>query len=187
LREIALPFDWVISNTKSLEWCFHENFANYHKDLYFNNNKTCLIDKYGFKFPHDYPTYMKTSNIPYIQDNWQDYHEKVLEKYERRIQRFRNILESPNPIIVLTRYDVKDVIKLKWLFYRYYNKTNVFFVNSNQNQTPFRSSLLKHEYCNYIINCYTEENGIWNETAIWKSHLDQALQKWIYIHPNEDL
>ena len=55
LREYALPFDWVVSNVNSLELCFSSDFNFFHKNLIFNNNKTRLIDSYGFQFPHDYP------------------------------------------------------------------------------------------------------------------------------------
>jgi len=174
LREHALPFDWVISNVKSLEKCFHDNFANYHKGLYFNYNKKNLIDNYGFEFPHDYP--LTTSDDPQIVENWQDYHEKVLEKYNRRIIRFLSIMQNPAPLIVLCRYNVNDVIKLKWLLHRYYGKTNVYFVNSCNPKSILnqRFDLVFH---NYIINCYTEENDHWNETSIWRNALDQAIQR----------
>ena len=54
-RTEALPFDWVVSDLQILIKCIDDNFDNYHKNLYFNNRRSRLIDSYGFQFPHDYP------------------------------------------------------------------------------------------------------------------------------------
>ena len=114
LREFALPFDWVVSNIKSLQKCFETNFVDFHKKLVFNYNKTRLIDYYGFQFPHDYPLNnmvdIKNDNIGegifgeergcFIIDNWINYYDDVLAKYNRRIERFKNIVWDKQPIIV---------------------------------------------------------------------------------------
>jgi len=55
LRDVALPFDWVVTNTDSFSQCIVNDFAEFHTDLKYNHLRTRLIDKYGFEFPHDYP------------------------------------------------------------------------------------------------------------------------------------
>lgn len=180
LRKVAFPFDWIKSTVIILEECFKDNFVKFHKNIKFNDTKTRLIDEYGFEFPHDYPNNTKHSNDININiddvyisesciiDNYKDYYDIVLQKYNRRIERFKNIINDTKPIIVLCRYDTKDVLKIQELFIKYYKKDNIYFLNSTFE--IFENSKIK--------NIYTEENNIWNETNIWKSHLyDLILNK----------
>ena len=106
LRQISLPFDWMISNIDGLEKCFKNNFEFFHKDLYLNFDNTRLIDKYNFQFIHDYSDII----------NWEKEYEEVFAKYQRRITRFLNIMKDSKPIIILTRYLVKDIRLLKKIF-----------------------------------------------------------------------
>lgn len=181
LREFALPFDWVVSNIFSLEMCFKTNFHYFHKNLIFNNSHKRLIDIYGFQFPHDYPlndmNNIDNNNIgegiyaeengKYICDNWIDYYNTVLEKYNRRIIRFQNIMNNTKPVIVLCRYPTNDVLQLQSLLITYYNKNNVYFVNSSY-------EIFENDK---IINIHTEKNNIWNETEIWNQGINNILVK----------
>jgi hypothetical protein len=180
LREFALPFDWVVSSVNSLEKCFETNFENFHKKLNLNYYKTRLIDYYGFQFPHDYPlNHMSDfeNNLGegvfgeetgmFITDNWINYHETVLDKYNRRIERFKNIINESKPIIVLCRYNTNDVLKLQELFVKYYKISNIYFINSS-NET-FENDKIK--------NIHTEKNNIWNDINIWKQGIDDMIKK----------
>ena len=140
LRSEALPFDWVVSNISSLEKCFQDNFMKYHTNLKLEHSKTRLIDEYGFMFPHDYPLMdinKNTDNVTIdrigegiigeeknkiITNNWQQFYSIAKEKYDRRIKRFLNIVNDDKPIILLCRYSTKDVLLLRNLFLKYYNK-----------------------------------------------------------------
>ena len=141
LREFALPFDWVVSNITILIECFEDNFSKFHKNLKFNNSKKRLIDEYGFQFPHDYPLSNSNINIDnigegvfgeengnVISDDWINFHHDVLAKYNRRIDRFKSIINDQHPIIVLCRYNTNDVLKLQQFFLKYYKKENVYFI-----------------------------------------------------------
>ena len=184
IRKFALPFDWNISSMNSLERCFLDKFSMFHQNLTFNHNKTRLVDHYGFEFPHDYPILKDVLDCSFISvvkehtivDNWQDYHAEVCAKYKRRIDRFNDLLAKPEPLIVLCRHDVRFIPRLKSLFETYYNKTNVFFVNSTPQQRLFRIQSSPYDY---TITCHTEKNEIWNETAVWKEALDQAIQQFM--------
>ena len=180
LREFALPFDWVISNIKFLQRCFETNFEYFHKKLTFNYNKTRLIDHYGFQFPHDYPLTNMTNfenNIgegvfgeergKFITEKWSDYYDTVLDKYNRRIERFKNIINDTKPIIVLCRYNTKDVLELKELFIKYYKNNNIYFVNSC-------NEVFENDY---IKNIYTEKDNKWNDINIWKEGIDDIVKK----------
>jgi hypothetical protein len=180
LREFALPFDWVISNIKILEKCFETNFKDFHKNLTFNYNKTRLVDHYGFQFPHDYPLTNMTNfenNLgegvfgeergKFITEKWPYYYGVVLDKYNRRIERFKNIVNDTNPIIVLCRYNTKDVLELQELFIKYYKNNNIYFVNSCNE--PFEND--------YIKNIYTEKENNWNDINIWKEGISDIIKK----------
>ena len=175
LREFALPFDWVVSNVNSLERCFIDKFANFHKNLTLNHSKTRLIDYYGFQFPHDYPIEQTEINIKNvgegviaeennkkIVDDWDKYYDIVKEKYDRRIKRFLDIMYDTKPIIALSRYQTSHVYYLLDIFKKVYNKDNIIFINSCK-----ESHISKN-----VINCDTELNNIWNDTEIWKKYLD---------------
>ena len=180
LRDFALPFDWVVSNIKSLQKCFETNFVDFHKKLVFNYNKTRLIDYYGFQFPHDYPLTHMTNfennigegvfgeeNGKFITDKWYHYYGVVLDKYNRRIERFKNIINDTKPIIVLCRYNTKDVLELQELFIKYCKNKNIYFVNSC-------NELFENEY---IKNIYTEKDNKWNDINIWKEGIDDVIKK----------
>jgi hypothetical protein len=177
LRQFALPFDWVVSSINSLEQCLSENFVRFHTNLRCNESKKRLIDAYGFEFPHDYPL-TTTTNIDMIGkgvygeqdgsticDNWMDYYQTVKEKYDRRMERFLSIVRDDKPIIIMCRYNtINEIIRLQELFKKLYQKTNIFFINS--------SSISSWENVTCIN---TEQNGIWNETALWKDALDMVI------------
>jgi len=172
LRPFALPFDWTESSITAITRCIQTNFADYHTGLYLNKRKTRLIDTYGFQFPHDYPTVNINDGITedIIIPNWKDHYDKNLEKYKRRIQRFLTIVHDDKPIIILCRYHNADILTLRKLFSQYYNKKNVFFVNTNSDEI-----FLKIDEC-YIKSCNTEINNVWNEGAIWKKNIEDIIE-----------
>ena len=180
LREYALPFDWNVSYIDSLERCFREDFRNYHKNLKLNDKKDLLVDEYGFKFPHDYPKknadvneselgegVIRQTKGTEITEKWSEYHDIVLEKYSRRIERFRQIMKDTKPIVVLCRYRIYDVLRIQKFFAQYYNKTNVYFVNS----------CAQSYETDKIKNVFTERNQQWNEAALWKEGIDAIIKK----------
>jgi len=180
LRKYALPFDWIQTNVYSIQKCFETNFEKFHLNLHLNYSKTRLIDEYGNQFPHDYPlndTPVEMDEIgegviseerdKIISNEWINYYTIVKEKYDRRILRFINIVNDAKPIIVLSRYSTKDVFQIQNLFVKYYNKCNIYFINST-------SEVFEN---NNIKNINTEKNGIWNDTNIWKQAIDKIIIK----------
>lgn len=185
LREFALPFDWIQSNVFSIQKCFENNFSQFHTNLRLSHNQRRLIDEYGFEFPHDYPLVnnknsnndqnyenvgegdFEESKLNVIVDTWLNYYNMVKEKYNRRIERFQNIMKDTKPIIVLCRYNTRHVLKLQSLFSKYYKKNNIFFINSSKE--IFSNAQIK--------NIDTEKKGVWNDTRIWKETIDQLLQQ----------
>jgi hypothetical protein len=56
------------------------------------------------------------------------------------------------------------VKQLKIMFALYFQKTNVFFVNSTTEPNDAAYP--------WIHNCFTEANGTWNQDEVWKSGID---------------
>ena len=106
-------------------------------------------------------------NGKFITDKWSNYYGVVLDKYNRRIERFKNIINDTKPIIVLCRYNTTDVLKLHNLFTNYYNVKNIYFINSS-------NELFENDN---IKNIYTEQNNVWNDVNIWKLGIDDIIKK----------
>jgi len=187
MREFSLPFDWVQSNIQSIKRCFEDGFAKFHTNLQLNQNKTRLIDEYGIQYPHEYPVVscqkddtnlinedmlFPENKEDHIIDNWMTYYSEVKEKYNRRIERFKSILKSHEPIVVLCRYNTSDVIQLQQLFQTYFEKDNIFFVNSSPE--VFSNSR--------ITNVWTEKNNVWNDIELWKKSLDIMMDKVVHLY-----
>jgi hypothetical protein len=176
MRVHALPLDWIVSSVDSLTQCFQDRFARFHTQLSLNETRSRLIDAYGFEFPHDYP-HTSADGTPcsftevgegtigevtteHITPEWRTYYPTVKAKYDRRIKRLLAILVDPKPVLVLCRWRSHEVKQLKMMLALHFQKSNVYFVNStrepNEKEFPF------------IYNCFTEANGIWNQTEIWR-------------------
>lgn len=104
-----------------------------------------------------------------ITQRWQECHSSVLEKYQRRIDWFRQISKLEKPIIVLCRYLSREVICLQTLFGRPVVSKQVHFINASDEG---------HSNNSLITNVHTEKNGIWNETA------RQAAIKQVFTNLN---
>jgi hypothetical protein len=138
IRKEALPFDWVLSSADSITECIKDDFKYFHKELKLVNNNSRLCDKYGFLFMHDYPTlnekrnYLDSDSIFYsentIVDNWKDYYDNIIEKYQRRIVRLNEYLSSEKPLFILYSGDPNEIQKFKKLFEIKYKKTNIIYI-----------------------------------------------------------
>lgn len=187
LRPCALPFDWVVSNKQSLKRCLDERFEGYHTDIKRIPSKTRVIDKYGFLFPHDYPTTQnidtenttETGDVIYdekiIVDDFAKYSDGVVHKYKRRIERFLAILAQPGPVIVLMRCSVRDAIFFKGVFAKKYNKSNCIFVVATKENWPAP---------NFIVPCNPEKMGDWNNKDIWLQAIEIAKTRFGQEQPN---
>jgi len=147
-----------------------DDFKGFHRSLRLNDEETRLIDEYGFEFPHDYPTSTQsevgegTVHEATIIVGWEKCHDIVLEKYKRRVERFKNILSSAAPIIAVFRGDPSYIFFFREAFLEKYNKKNIIYVVSSNRSC----------YSNDIIVCNTENKGDWNSTDIWLDAISKA-------------
>jgi hypothetical protein len=174
-RKYALPFDWIISNTESIIECIKDNFQNFHKELNLLSNNTSLIDKYGFLFVHDYPTENENRNdidndttIFYsenkIVNNWREYIDNNLKKYEKRINRFFEIANNDTPLFILYKGTIQNIPKFKEVFETKFNKKNIMYiVFSNEVSND-----------NNIVTCYP---GTDNNTEIWLNAIHEGQSR----------
>lgn len=137
LRSFALPFDWMRASAEQLVKVVENDFAGFHENLAVSPCKKFVVDGYGMEFPHDYPTEKQGLDIDTQDDciihedilahTWRNSIEINTEKYARRIVRFRAMLSSPEPILVVTTCRLKHIHEFKDLFLRKYGKTNICY------------------------------------------------------------
>ena len=191
LRERAFPFDWMQSNLVGVERCLQEDFHYFHENIRRMDHGRRMIDSYGFQYPHDYPLvghdqeddelkngrafFLEDLHKP-IVDNWLLYYPTIKEKYDRRIQRFRDLLKDPTPVIFLSRYPEADAKRLLDFLRAHYGRNDLFMVNScpdaRQDQDPSTG----------LYSIWTEQHGIWNQPECWRDAI-QVLLKFYGFNP----
>lgn len=180
LRNCAYPFDWTDICFASFEQCILDNFKKFHKNVFLNESKQRVIDHYGIQFPHDYPRVNSPKlmdGIYYpeykICDDYEKYTDQVLEKYGRRIERFRNTMADKNrPLIVLYRGTYHDALQIKSLLEKIYQREHIVVVVAT------KEPLEQQSRNRAVIECNPEINKIWNESEIWNVAIENA--KLIY-------
>lgn len=124
-RMQAFPFDWITSPIDSLVKCLETDFAGFHQVLQLERNAATgvfsqITDELGFRFHHDYPT---SSMVTFgdenevgedpVVDNWRDFHAAALEKYGRRIQRFRDVMRGSEEVVGVCRRPLADCVRIR--------------------------------------------------------------------------
>lgn len=135
LRDASYPFDWIISDIKSVFECIENNFDNIF-DINLlsqsqNEHKNYKNIKYGFYFFHDFNKYIPLSSQLDV----------VKEKYNRRIKRFYNAIKEPTLFI---RY-ISDEKKtsdgkseeLAWIEQNIEKKTKIIKSFNSENEIIF--------------------------------------------------
>ena len=147
--------------------CISDNFQKFHKDIQIMDTEhgERAIDAYGIQYPHDYPTIDSSSNS--IVSNYTDYTQHVLEKYQRRIERFREIFSSKEKIIILYRGHPMAAAEMKQFLESMYKQINVIFVVATKYNINMKNK--------GIFVCDPEINGNWNETTIWSNAIKNAI------------
>jgi uncharacterized protein (DUF1919 family) len=162
LRKYSLPFDWIVTNNIQIINCIEDDFSKFHKKLHFTLDNHWQMDEYGIQYPHEYPV----NDDGTIVDNWQDYHEEVLVKYQRRIDRFKSIMSDTKPLIALYFGKLKYANTLKQYLEKKYNRIIVFVVATNEK--PVRNIV------NIIIcNVYSNEES--RDKSYWINGINDAI------------
>lgn len=111
LRKAAYPFDWIVSPFESVYNAIDDDFEYFFQNLTVRSNNQGVIDYYGFHFVHDLPTVCDAGadllNVDFIGNNdlagnWEAALPLVREKYQRRIDRFRQACLGKETIFFLS-------------------------------------------------------------------------------------
>jgi hypothetical protein len=165
LRKYSLPFDWVITNNMRIVDCLEDDFQKFHKNLSLIMDGHWLIDEYGIEYPHDYPINKDDS----IVDDWKNYHDDVLIKYQRRIERFKSVLNDPKPIIAIYLGPVQYSLLIKSYLNKRYNKNVIFVVGTYEKNISIKD--------NNIIICKINNYMDTINNDIWLEGINKAIAK----------
>jgi len=187
LRSAAFPFDWAETGFTALCSCIRDDFKQFHRGTKLNFTQQRVIDKYGIQFPHDYPniTCSSYSNVDdnfyaerKICDDYEKYTDQVLEKYGRRIERFRNAMaDHTKPIIFLFRGFYVNAVEIKKIIEQVYRRENIIVIVATK-------EVIEPAQINAnpaIVACNPEENGKWNDSSVWEKAMDIAKQRYPYL------
>lgn len=138
LRRAAYPFDWMFSPLESIYDAIVDDFKNFLNPALLkisDKDERIIFDFYGFGFVHDFPTVAAPPAIAESQshpwgrfrDDWRDFIQPIREKYFRRINRLKSVLNSEDRVILIRFVSVrfplqsnKTVVKLRnFLLERY--------------------------------------------------------------------
>lgn len=99
------PFDLMISNYKGVVECIRNNFIDFTNPKFLTLTSHGIFNtKYGFGFNHESPGHADL----YLHENWPEgtnhfinnNYKHFIERYNNRIQSFRNYLNGPNNYII---------------------------------------------------------------------------------------
>lgn len=113
VRLAAYPFDWMISSDfDKLTQAFREDFVDFlnpqHMEIGtapFGLTWGVFDNYYRLIFLHDFPNHEPENavdfDVKYPNYNFADYLPEVTAKYERRLQRLRDVLGASGPVIFI--------------------------------------------------------------------------------------
>jgi len=183
LRLDAYPFDWLKISFDSLSRCIQDDFRLFHKNPILDQIRQVVVDEYGIEFTHDYPiepitTYKCENNLLQpqrsIKPDYEKYIDFNVEKYGRRIERFRNVLHDPSkPLLFLYKGSYKDAVFIKQLLEKTYQREQILVIVGTKDVID--------EHCPKIatvIACNPDSDGKLNCSHIWKLAIELAKSQY---------
>ena len=145
LRHRAFPFDWITGSGDAVVACLTSDFNGFHTTLRFSSphpeigQNTVLTDALGFSFHHDYPT-VENNTLPgedgtretTIVSDWANSYAHVYAKYQRRIQRFRSVMQGPSPVVFVCHRPIADCVRIRDAIKMVYGKKILIITNSQE-------------------------------------------------------
>lgn len=172
LRTHSLPFDWVRSKFEGIIDCLDNNFNNFLPKTYesekIGKNKIGVHRGRLFSFYHD---------------DFDNHLEIEIEKYERRIDRFQQFLQSDEKITFIrttVTEDYMNEINLSDTFHAAMNKNypnteyRLVFIVPEQTETGFLSKIDEKTYL-YTLNDLSHKN---DNLAKEYAPIFESLQKF---------
>jgi hypothetical protein len=185
LRNAAYPFDWVISPHQSLCNVLHNDFQDFLDIRYLSvrDDNKGVVNKYGLAFMHDFPTMgyvgeVETQENPLgegqLRFDWIKFAPEVGRKYDRRIQRFRDLCNSDKKVYFIRHGGITSIdqaCSLRDLLRASYPKLDFTLIIVGHN-----SSFAQPWGEKNIRNYYVPITQVWNDVAEWeKIFIDLGL------------
>lgn len=166
LRDSSMPFDWLISSWEGVEKLILNSFEGFLDDKLLKQSKEFPERykniKYDIWFFHDFNAYASLESQM----------EKVVNKYQRRIERFyQNIEESSLFIRYIRdeeelRYLEKNIDRIEGIFRRYNPENHIIFIANN-------------EITSDIIEIYNVEKD--NDDSVARKPFDKNNKLYDYL------
>ena len=177
LRNASYPFDWAITPYKSLCQVFEQDFHNFFDSsaISIHSDNRAIINKYGLIFTHDFPIIFYPRDLgeenpaskDVIHPDWINVLPEVQKKYNRRIQRLRDICTSDKKIYFIRHRGItsceqactlRNIIKEKYPNLDF----TIIVVGKNPNLVePWEEQNIR--------NYYLEDKTTWNDVAQWEN------------------
>ena len=177
LRNAAYPFDWIISHYPSLISVLENDFQDFLDPEYLSvrDDNKGIINKYGLVFVHDFPTNHYVGDVE-TQDNpiaesvlhpdWIRFLPEVQRKYERRIQRLRDIVNSDKKVYFIRHGGIRsaqEACVLRDILKKLYPTLDFTLVIVGYDSS-FAQPWGEHNIRNY----YLSMAQAWNDVAEWE-------------------
>jgi len=175
LRNAAYPFDWIISEYRSVCNILEEDFQDFLNPDYLSihPNFHGVINKYGLVFVHDFPTVGYTGELnidaPLNEDilhpDWINALPEIEKKYLRRIERFRHACMSNKKIFFIRHQGIKSVQEacvLRNILKKSYPNLDFILIivgNDSSFAEPWDEPNIK--------NYYLKQTSVWNDVNEW--------------------
>lgn len=175
IRTEAYPFDWTVTPFHSLYNCINDDFAHFFEieSLKERHDRCGVVDYYGIEFLHDLPTSKTTTEEigegvigqGILRNDWRDHVNTVRQKYVRRINRLRCLLQSEEKIYVVRHFNTskEQAIQLRDLLQSKYPDADItIIVVNNSNDMKYDWNIPN------IRNFYMDVSKVWNNPPRWQ-------------------
>lgn len=164
LRKEAYPFDWVLMHNDAIVHILSQDFYDFHTHLVLNWNRWVKNVKNEIEFPHDYDTT--------TDEGWREQIAAVDEKYQRRIERFRELMKKNTPLIVCMSYEMYLCYVIRQVIAEKYNRKNIYYIVKHKDEKLV-------EYDNIfpaISKDQTFTKDEWNSHEIWLPAIERVRE-----------
>jgi len=159
LRERAYPFDWTVTSANAILSILDNDFEGYHTDVHMNWNGW-VKNRYEVEFPNDF-----TKDCG---DDWVNQHPEMIEKYNRRIQRFRDLMNADNPLVILLGHPMQDVLRIKQKIQEKYNRSNIYYIVKS-------SEAVEDENVFHMFEPDAAfDSAQWNDSELWRPTVERV-------------
>lgn len=167
IRMQAYPFDWVVTPFSSLYKVLNEDFENFFvkENLILTSlgSSDCIVDSYtGIAYLHDFPSKENTGrnlsdfNPELLYDglivhNFLDFYEQANNKYWKRVNRLRAVLNSFSSVVFIRHSATKEeAVSLRNLIEMKYPFSNFRLVIINSDKS-LQEAWNEHKIQNYYL------------------------------------